>query len=54
MFDDKAPRRTLWLVVFLTTVLVCSVTWGALRQREVPATLEPCALVVSHEGSTCQ
>jgi hypothetical protein len=55
MFDDRAPRRALWVIVALSVVLVCSVLWAATHRRvSSGAVLEPCAVVVTADGSVCR
>jgi len=54
-FTDKAPRRTLWVVIALSLVLTGSVIGGATRHREqAPVVLEPCALVATPDGQYCR
>jgi len=56
-FNDKAPRRALWVVIGLAAILAGSVTWAALSRPvapEGPTVIDPCALVQTREGVTCR
>ena len=57
-FDDKAPRRTVWVAAALGAAMALSVLWGATHTRdtapEPAAVLEPCALVLTRDGQVCR
>lgn len=55
-FDDRAPRRAVWVAVALGLLMAGSVVFGALHHHEssIPVQLEPCALVLTQSGQVCR
>ncbi len=55
-FDQRAPRRSVWVAVALALVMAGSVAYGAIHHRDTRAVeLEPCALVLTEsEGPVCR
>lgn len=55
-FNDKAPRRVLWVSVLLAAVMAGVVLYGAYREpAERPTAIEPCAMVLTREsGPECR
>lgn len=54
-FDDKAPRRAVWLVVALAAILAVLVPYRAMHRAERPTVIDPCAMVLTREsGPTCR
>jgi hypothetical protein len=54
-FNDKAPRRAVYVAIALGLVLAVLVPYRAIHRRaEVPTVLEPCALVLTTNGQQCR
>jgi hypothetical protein len=54
LYNDRAPRRAVWVAAGLGLVMAASVLWGATHERE-RAVIEPCALVLTREhGPVCR
>src|SRR5687767_7050396 len=54
-FNDKAPRRALWVAVGLAAIMAFTVGYAAFRKPAERVNIEPCAMVLTREsGPECR
>lgn len=55
-FNDRAPRRAMWVAVVLAAVVAGTLSYAAYRKpAERPTAIEPCAMILTREsGPECR